>query len=220
MITIFTIILLSLLVIPTDSIALLTREEPWPEVMPLKQEIVFGSNGARAVGLYIFRADGVPLYLLECHDFRYSESHDTDFDYSGDFECRLTPLQSTTSYSTLLTDQVNQSRDWQSRARFLVQDLTGACSKYPDFGAVRQFRLRGMKITLALYDVVLDQAVNKTSPNARPGLKSFRFVVDVISDPSAVSDIAELSEYLPPSSFGQLPVKGDHSRACSKIRKR
>lgn len=50
--------------------------------------------------------------------------------------------------SSLLVETDNQSADWQTRARFLLPELTGACGNVPDFGRVRTFNLRGMKLTL------------------------------------------------------------------------
>jgi hypothetical protein len=56
------------------------------------------------------------------------------------------------TYSTLLTEDPHQSRDWESRGRFFAADLRGACAGIPQFGAIRSFRLRGMDLTLRVSD--------------------------------------------------------------------
>src|SRR5207253_255266 len=74
----------------------------WPAVEPLEKTFHFpDARGAQAT-VMIRGTDGRDLYKLECHTWRYEG--DPDFDYSGDFECRLTSLYSKESYSTLLTD--------------------------------------------------------------------------------------------------------------------
>jgi hypothetical protein len=65
------------------------------------------------------------------------------FDYSGDFECRLMPLYTTTTHGTFLTEIQQQTRDWESRERFLVSELTGRCGEFAEYGRVRTFRSTG-----------------------------------------------------------------------------
>jgi hypothetical protein len=121
---------------------------------------------------------------------------DPSFDYSGDFECRLTPLYTTTRYSTLLTDNQQQTRDWESRARFLAPELTGRCGDFAEYGRVRTFRLRGMSIRLSLGGI-------KISADPSFPLRSFRFAVAVTPDASAVTEIAEpVDAPLPPAQCG------------------
>src|SRR5207245_11632673 len=92
---------------------------------------------------------GAPVYRLQCHSAEYSGG-DHDFAYSGDFECRLSSVGNRDRYSTLLTEDAHQSRDWESRGRFFAQNLRGSCASIPDFGAVRKFKLRGMDLTLKI----------------------------------------------------------------------
>jgi hypothetical protein len=159
-------------------------------------------------------ARGKELYRLNCAMFGYAG--DPDFEYSGDFECRLTSLVALSSYSTLLTDDPHQSRDWESRGRFLADELVGSCARYPEYGAVRHLRLRGMRITLSLADIVLDMNPGVMSAKASIGLSSFRFAFSVEPDSTAQSEIAELPGYEQPPFL----YPGDNSRYdrdCSKV---
>jgi hypothetical protein len=93
----------------------------------------------------------------------------------------MTNIGSVTNYSTLLTEDINQSRDWESRARFFSADLQGECASIPEFGSIRDFRLRGMMVTLQ----VLQPAFG---PNGV--LDSLKLKVAVQPDSSAQRPIA------------------------------
>lgn len=187
----------------------------WPDVLPLKQSIYFSNTSQFAAGLYIFGVDGNPRYLIECHDNRYEE--DKGFLYSGDFECRLTPLYERTRYSTLFTDESHQSRDWQSRARFLSQELMGKCASYPEYGAVRHFRLRKMDITLAMHDVRFRApGLGKGVVKGRSKIESFRFDIEVTSDSTAESEIAEPVRYQHPP-YMHPNAKDDFTLDCTAV---
>ena len=187
----------------------------WPDVLPLKQSIYFSDTSQFAAGVYIFGVDGNPRYLIECHDYRYKE--DKGFLYSGDFECRLTPLYEKTAYSTLFTDNPHQSRDWQSRARFLSQELVGKCASYPEYGAVRHFRLRKMDITLAMQDIKFGTSdAGQPTVKGRPKLASFRFDINVAPDPAAKSEIAAPVRYRYPPSM-HPNAKDDFTLNCATV---
>jgi hypothetical protein len=164
-----------------------TAAQEWPTIKPLTKTFHFSQANAAAVDFSILSTDSRPVYRIECHQMGYE---DPAFDYSGDFECRLTSLYSKEAYSTLFTDNSEQSRDWQSRARFLSEELVGPCANYPEYGRARSFRLRRMKITLGLSDIKLDQ-----SALPRPALKAFRLRISVAPDPAATTPIAASISY-------------------------
>jgi hypothetical protein len=116
------------------------------------------------------------------------------FDWSGDFECRLTSLYSHDSFSTLFADNPRVTRDWDTRARFLAEELIGSCASYPEHGALRHFRLRGMTITLSIHDVVFDSTLMDNG-DLRPSLKSFRFVISVERNPAVHSSLTQRVPY-------------------------
>ncbi len=130
------------------------------------------------VVMHLETKDGKSLYTLQCHAMGYTG--DPDFEYSGDFECRLSQFDHRSTYSTLLTEDLQQSRDWESRGRFFAADLRGACAQVPEFGASRSFRLRGMKLTLK----VLDPSFKKDK------LISLKLTVSVVPDSRARRKIA------------------------------
>lgn len=124
--------------------------QSYPTIAPLRRAFMVPDVPNANVSLDIESLAGVPQYHLQCHSAGYTG--DPDFDYSGDFECRLSLLREPNSYSTLLTEDARQSRDWESRGRFFAADLKGACARIPQFGATRSFELRGMDLTLGVTD--------------------------------------------------------------------
>jgi hypothetical protein len=124
--------------------------------------------------------EGKNLYTLQCHSAGYMG--DPDFEYSGDLECRLSLSDHHETYSTLLTEDLQQSRDWESRGRFFAANLRGACARIPEFGAVRSFRLRGMKLTLRIINPMF----------SGDKLSSLKLAVSVSHDPHARRAIAEI----------------------------
>jgi hypothetical protein len=183
------------------------RDAGWPAILPLKQSIYFTAPNRYVAGFHIYGVDEKPLYLIECDDRRHVT--DRGFNYSGDFECRLTPEADDIEYNTLFTDDPDTKVDW-SRARFLREELVGRCAEYPERGAVRQFRLRAMRITLALRDVVFSRA------DATPRLQSFRLEVEVTPDPAAKSKITEPVPYRYPP-YVHPESKTDFTLNCSKV---
>lgn len=167
----------------------------WPAVAPVERHFDFPDAGVAALSLALRGQDGRPLYRLECHTWLHEK--DPDFDYSGDFECRLTSTYSKERYSTLLTDDPKQSRDWQSRGRFLVPEIVEKCGAYPEYGRIRTFRLRGARLRLELKDVRVHASVENATRGAL-ALRSFGLVVLVHPDPEARSPIAESPNVAPP----------------------
>ncbi len=147
------------------------------------------------------------MYRLRCRTF---ESQDqAQFDYSGDFECRLFVPRARDWRSgwNLLSDvpehkRIEDYRDWDHRGRFLALQLTPSCLKYPDYGATRVFKLRGMRLVLSLDTFVLDVAeltARATNRRPRPAIKSFTLAVRVTPDSSATSRYARRVRYEEPS---------------------
>lgn len=161
------------------SSAYLTAES-YPTVARLHQVIPVADVAHANVAIDVKSSEGVALYKLQCHSAGYTG--DSDFEYSGDFECRLNSIGHRDEYSTLLTEDPNQSRDWESCGRFFAADIQGSCASILQFGANRSFRLRGMNLTLQISDAAF----------TRDGkLKSLKLTVQVESDPKAKSLIAE-----------------------------
>lgn len=153
----------------------------FPVVKPLRRTFLVPDVAKANVALDIESLKGVPLYHLQCHSAGYTG--DPNFDYSGDFECRLSLIGQPNTYSTLLTEDAHQSRDWESRGRFFAADLRGACARIPEFGATRSFKLRGMDLTLGITD-------QKFTASGK--LTSLVLTVTARADPRAQRSIAEV----------------------------
>jgi hypothetical protein len=188
--------------------------ELWPAVLPVDLNVDFGDSKGAALVVDVFGRDGASQYRMECHTWEYDDP--SRFVYSGDFECRLSPLRKPTSYSTLLTEDVSQSRDWESRGRFLADELQGACADYPEYGRVRHFRLRGMDIALSISNIVFTQVDIPSKPGVkRPGLQSFRVSIGVKPNADAKTAIAEAVAFPAPPYLH--PGGDDFSRDCGEL---
>ena len=156
----------------------------WPAVMSSQASYRLVSPISKARTYLVIRLlDGTPAYRLTCG------SHDTTidkFNFSGDFECQLQTIPADYKrFSTLLTEDMKQSKDWESRASFSAPEVEPPCDRIPDFGALRTFRLRGMRLTLELSHI--------TFKNERQFLRlqSFYFKARVEADPAATRPIAQ-----------------------------
>lgn len=177
------------------------QSKEWPRVQAITKVFEFSDSRNAELTLDLFGTDKRVLYRLECHNWTYDK--DPDFDYSGDFECRLSPRYETTAYSTLFTEEVNQTRDWESRARFLVPELKGRCGEWPEFGRIRTFRLRGMQIRLELTEMKFSKTVPSFTRRSE-GLASFKLVVSMAPEPGARSAITEKPNVpTPPAECGR-----------------
>lgn len=156
------------------------RAESYPTVAPVQRTFVVADVEKANVVLDIKSPEGTALYKLQCHSAGYTD--DPDFEYSGDLECRLSSIRSHNAYSTLLTEDPHQSRDWESRGRFFAADLRGACAQIPQFGTDRKFRLRGIELVLKVTDPMFTTSGK---------LKSLKLTVKVQPAPSAKTAIAE-----------------------------
>ncbi|MDA2924148.1 hypothetical protein MYX65_05745 [Acidobacteria bacterium AH-259-L09] len=184
----------------------------WPSIVPLQESISFADASKSAVTIRIVSPEGKPLYLLECHNGEYE---DPDFVYSGDFHCRLTSTYSQDYYTTLLTENPNQTADWNNRGRVLARELLGNCGDYPEYGRVRHFRLRGMRITFTFSELIFKLSKDANFPDLKE-LQSFRFTVRVERDVAASSEIAEPVPFAyPPDAHPEDPR--DPSLNCDVI---
>jgi len=155
--------------------------QSYPAISPLRRMFDVPNVTEANVVLLVRTPQGTPVYELQCHSAGYTG--DPDFDYSGDFECRLISVGRRGVYSTLLTEDANQSRDWESRGRFFAAQLRGACARVPEFGAARDFRLRGMNLTLRVTDPMFTKSGR---------LRSLRLTVIVRPDAAAQRPIAQI----------------------------
>jgi hypothetical protein len=170
------------------------QQSKWPTVRPLHITRTFVHPAADKkdvpfLALIKSRA-GVPLYRLECHNGNYA--NDSEMNFSGDFQCALFALKGieAASGNLLVADTPDeQSTDWWNRGRLRSAQLRGECLRYPEYSTDRQFKLRGMLITLRFGDI--KWAAGKDQQN-NPLIESFEFTLDIVPDPRADSPKAEV----------------------------
>ncbi len=152
----------------------------WPSVGPVQHTFNVPEASKANISLTIRSSTGASLYRLQCRG-GYAAANQ-NFAWSGDFECRLIPYGKVIYYSTLLTEDVYQNEDWESRGRFFAANLEPPCAHVPQFGSIRTFRLRGMKLTLHVIDPIV----------VAGKLKSLKLRVMVRADSSARRSIAAI----------------------------
>lgn len=184
----------------------LAGKSDWPRVQPLTQRVEIDLTGAsRDIRLPILLSDGHPGYWLRClagttEQLDVKGDHDGE-NYVAPLACVLVQQPEGWSGSLLSEDE---SAIWFSRGQFSGNDLTGDCGRYPEFGRVRHFRLRGMQLTLSADNVVLDQG----------RLASLTLHVAVEDDPGARTTIAERAAYLPPRGYCHVVRRGSEPLMC------
>jgi hypothetical protein len=196
---------------PGQKTASPTRVFRWPQVKPLHESFYFRNAWHASATLLIKGANGVPLYRLQCYGEQAKRSPSdlqlhAEALYSGEFDCHLYSFPDPTASDTLLTDITLPGGESYSRAVINAAELVGACGNYPEYGLVRHFRLRGMRITFTYSDVRTKEELTSIGAPYPPGtpridvpeLTSFRFSVDIAPDPTAVSTIAEPVPFAPP----------------------
>ena len=180
----------------TSACGQLAQVDNWPVVAPFSSTKTFvdaGKDGADTPLIVTIKdTDGNPVYRLECHNGNYEDTSGMNF--SGDFHCALFAIHGdmrATSNLLASTAAEEQGSDWMNRGRMTSNQLRDQCALYPDFGALREFRLRGMLLTFRYSDLlwVGDQ------------LAQFTFNVSVVPDTSASSSTAaETSTLKPPTA--------------------
>jgi hypothetical protein len=122
--------------------------------------------------------------------------------YAGTLDCRLMEASAGEVETNLLVEEESLAA-WYSRGRMFPYQLSGACGDYPEYGRVRHFSLRRMRMTMTFDNVEFGAAGQ---------LERLDLRIDVAPDASATTAIAASCGYLDPHR--QVP-----GRSCSKIQK-
>jgi hypothetical protein len=166
----------------------------WPPVLPVHRVLTFihpGQNGRDTPALVLVpRQEGGTVYKLECHNGNYDDEREMSF--SGDFQCALYALQGgRVSSGNLLADSTHD------RGRMLSVQLSDRCGSYPEFGLVRHFRVRGMRVTLEFEDL------QWSTSSGGEGLDQFTVDLTVEPDQSALTETSEMAAApRPPTGCG------------------
>lgn len=153
----------------------------WPMVKSTGNTVEFVGDDVNYF-LPINDKNGKLQYRLECHNYDYEG--DEDFNFSGDFECRLSSVNQQERYSNLLTYTQKQTADWENRGLFYTAHFSSHCKSNRDWGKRRVFMMRGMTIELLISNEIIEK-----NGNGSYKLKSFSFTVSVKNTPSFDSEI-------------------------------
>lgn len=194
----------------------------WPAVSPVHRMYEFNDASHAAIPkLTIKSINGKPLYDISC----YTEwDFPGNYDYSGIFMCRMLPLyKSPLDDNSLAQSNLfygpNPIAQWDTRSRFLINQLIGECGTYPEYGRVRHFRFRGMKITLKISNLNFEEEKGAASNKFfLLKLHDFEFTIDVKSEPNVTNNFAATTEYKAPKLIQDNRSSG-FIYDCSKIRR-
>lgn len=195
----FTVFMLSM---PARSIA--QDDEGWPRVTEAEiAKRFYKESYSFELNLPIFAADNSnQIYNLACiggeDQYLDNLSDTTGINFVGPLSCQL-GIGTEFNGRTLLSEDA--SPIWHSRGQFHYNQLLGACSTYPEYGRIRNFRLRGMAITFTIEDL---QETNGE-------ISTFLLTIKVQNDPNALTAKAERTGYLPPR------FNDDGVRACDLV---
>ena len=126
-------------------------KSPWPVVQSLDESFTITVPSKAVVKTFIRDLAGRATYLFICRTGD-DESVPNVF-YSGDLDCRLIPAERGEVEANLLLEAPRLAA-WYSRGRMFARELQGACARYPEYGSVRSFRLRGIRLTMTFDKVV------------------------------------------------------------------
>lgn len=162
----------------------------WPQVRGADVSVKFSSQyNSFRLQIPILSNSGAMLYWLYCmggkEKFLDSFSDQFGLNYVAPLSCGISNTQSITETTWLSEDA---SPLWHSRGQFHYPELLGSCAAYPEFGALRNFRLRGMVITLSISDI----------QKGNGSIDNFLLTVTVRNDPTALTAKAERPSYLAP----------------------
>ncbi|OOG62049.1 hypothetical protein B0E46_13725 [Rhodanobacter sp. B04] len=178
-----------------------TSPGAWPRIKPLNVRIRIDlAAGLGDIRIPIRSINGETVYWLRCLSGTTAQldtlgEHDGE-NYVAPLACVLVQ-QPDGWHSSLLGE--DGSATWYSRGQFHGPELTGDCGRYPEFGLVRHFRLRGMQLTLAAENV-------KLNPQKSDGF-SLTLHVSATQDAGAKTVIAERPGYLAPGPSSCRMIK-------------
>jgi hypothetical protein len=183
----------------------------WPPVQATEKVFEIENPDQAAIKLQIRDTKGAPQYLFVCRTGEQTAVPQVV--YANDLDCRLIPASQGEIEENLLVENPHE-KAWFSRGHMTAPDLYGECGKYPEYGQLRHFRLRGLELTLEFFDVKFTATHSSLDgpPSAR--LASYKLRLAVRPDPTSKRNISERSGYLDPLREGQTPT-----RSCGDVRK-
>lgn len=188
----------------------------WPDMREFSVRMGVQLNALRAdVDLPLYDREGVVRYRLICRGG--SEAYLDQVNERNGTAGYLPPLTCILNIGNQETDASLLSEDesaaYYSRGRFALSDLVGACARYPEYGLVRHFRLRGMELELSFSEVTTEAASGRRAEQPVYALLS----ISVRRDPAARTAKAEQPGYLRPGGTEEncrIVRRGNSQRMC------
>ena len=189
----------ALLALLTSLVPLSLFVTNWPVVQPFHDERTISLEDPTRDTAWVFmiQTNGPVTYHVECHTGEYEGTSLLNINYSGTYQCTMSAKkgEEVTSWNLFADDTPEQqTSDENNRGRLLDDNLRDSCADFPEYGAVRHFRLRGFLLTMRFRDLKWSSA----SSNSR--LTRFTIAIDVRPEPSAQSPMAERVLARPPDS--------------------
>lgn len=184
----------------------------WPEMAEFSAKLGVETSAERILfNIPLIDVNGQTRYAFICigGSEKYLDhlSDTSGTNYVGPLACGLVQAQAEQIGESLLSE--DDSPHWYSRGQIHnFDELLGSCAKYPEYGALRHFRLRGFELTLYFGDVEVDKTGNPTY---------FTLTVSLRRDASITSPQAEQPGYLTPYKVGfscDKVLKGNEPRMC------
>ena len=133
------------------------QRSPWPMIKEVSVRHHFAANKeSEQLKAMIYDHDGKPLYCLDAR-FCWRDYETDDYDFSGALDCRLYPLDGSSLYPTLLQNNINATRDWETYGRFTSEDLVGLVGADASRSVVQRCWVRGMFVEIEVSNIVKEQ---------------------------------------------------------------
>ncbi len=224
-------IILVAMIFLLPSIAVSDSSTKWPSIYPIAPgEVIFHFSYPfeSRRGTTVRTVDEKVSYLLECSLGPYGS---LEYNYSLDFECRLSTQQPdkitykynnefpAIPYDNLLSTGPHSKGEWNNRGNFSWGELQPTCARYPEYGRIRHFKLRGIDLTLEIKDVKFGPRL-KNDPlltYRKNTITELTLEVTARQDLSALSPTAEPTKYLAPPLMYPQARPYDDSRNCDTV---
>lgn len=180
----------------------------WPKVSEFKKIISIDALSTNIHYIIPIKDQlGKTIYTLTCRggstEFLDKLSDSTGLNYVGPLCFFLFTGPGSEENAPLGDDFLlceDGSAPWYSRGQITdYRELIGDCGRYPEYGSLRHFRVRGFELTLHFVNI----AVEKDSSVSR-----FDVAISIHCDSTITSSLTEQTGYLTPYKLG---------RSCKKI---
>lgn len=130
----------------------------WPVLQSVSKEITLNLRDPRTLVTVDLRdISGRPQYQLVCFAGTEEASGEFGILYTGGLLCGLSQNGITTGSYFRGATSLLLAEDWDSeiytRAKFDPEEMIGPCATYPDYGLIRDFYLRGFRLTLQVSEM-------------------------------------------------------------------